>query len=400
MAPRRLLPGPDARQGLVALVLNSSTSLVAGAVLGSLTSTFERRPGLLVLVPAAIGLRGNVFGSLGNRVSTSIHAGDLQLRLRRTTPLGQNVLAAAALTLGMSVVLVLLAVGVSIGIGLGHTIGLSDLLVVSVAGGTLASLPVLAATLGLASGAVRFGWDLDNVTAPLVSTLGDVLTLPALWLATGLLGFGLVTTGLGWVCAALALGALAVGMRSQQQLLRRIVRSSLPVLTMAAAISALAGVVLERRLVTFAALPALLILVPAHLSSAGALGGILSGRLSSKLLLGLAPPTAVPSRVARRDLWFVAGLSLPVFALNGLGASVAAHLLGQTSPGLGYIVGASVLAGAMAMVVVMAIAYYGALVAVRVGIDPDTYGIPLTSSAVDLVGALTLIIAITALGLV
>jgi cation transporter-like permease len=37
---------------------------------------------------------------------------------------------------------------------------------------------------------------------------------------------------------------------------------------------------------------------------------------------------------------------------------------------------------------------------VRTGIDPDTYGIPLTSSAVDLVGALTLIIAITALHLV
>ena len=70
MARRRLLPGADARQGLVALGLNSSTSLVAGAVLGSLTATFVARPGLLVLVPAAIGLRGNVFGSLGNRVST------------------------------------------------------------------------------------------------------------------------------------------------------------------------------------------------------------------------------------------------------------------------------------------------------------------------------------------
>ncbi len=400
MAVPRLRVGPDARQGFVALVLNSSTSLVAGAILGSLTATFERRPGLLVLVPAAIGLRGNVFGSLGNRVSTSIHAGELQLRLRRSTTLGQNVLAASALTLGMSVVIVVVAVGVSIGLGLGHTIGLADLAVVSIGGGTLASLPVLAATLGLAAGAVRFGWDLDNVTAPLVSTLGDVLTLPALWLATGLLGLGLVTTGLGWGLAAVALVVLVLGFRASQPLLRRIVRTSLPVLVAAAAISALAGVVLERRLLTFSALPALLILVPAHLSSAGALGGILSGRLSSKLLLGLAPPTAVPSRVARRDLWFVAALSVPVFALNGLGASLTAHLLGEASPGIGYIVGASLLAGGMAMAVVMAIGYYGTIVAVRTGIDPDTYGIPLTSSAVDLVGALTLIMAITALGLV
>jgi mgtE-like transporter len=399
MASHRLLPGADARQGLVALALNSSTSLVAGAVLGSLTHTFERRPGLLLLVPAAIGLRGNVFGSLGNRVSTSIHAGDVQLRVRTSTILGQNVLAAGALTLGMSVILVLLAALISVGLGLGHTIGLADLALVSVGGGALASLPVLAATLGLAAGAVRFGWDLDNVTAPLVSTLGDVLTLPALWLATGLLGFGLVTSTLGWVLAAGAVAALVAGTISALPQLRRIVRTSIPVLVLAGAVSSLAGVALERRLVTFSALPALLILVPAHLSSAGALGGILSGRLSSKLLLGLAPPTAVPSRAARDDLGFVALLSIPVFVANGAGAHLVAHLLGEESPGLAQLVGASLLGGLAAMVVVLVIAYYGTIVAVRADIDPDTYGIPLVSSTVDLVGALTLIVAITALGL-
>lgn len=399
MARRRLLPGADARQGLVALALNSSTSLVAGAVLGSLTATFERRPGLLVLVPAAIGLRGNVFGSLGNRVSTSIHAGELQLRLRRSTVLGQNVLAAGALTLGMSLILVLIAALVSIGLGLGPTIGLADLALLSVGGGALASLPVLGATLGLAAGAVRFGWDLDNVTAPLVSTLGDVLTLPALYLATGLLGVGLVTSSLGWVLAAVGVGALVAGARSSLPQLRRIVRSSIPVLVVAGLVSSLAGVALERRLGTFSAFPALLILVPAHLSSSGALGGILAGRLSSKLLLGLAPPTAVPSRAARSDLWFVAGLSLPVYVANGAGAHVVAGLLGEASPGLGQLVAASVLGGLAAMLVVLVIAYYGTIATVRLGIDPDTYGIPMVSSSVDLVGALTLIVAIATLGL-
>jgi mgtE-like transporter len=399
MAARRLLPGADARQGLVALALNSSTSLVAGAVLGSLTETFDRRPGLLLLVPAAIGLRGNVFGSLGNRVSTSIHAGELQLRLRRSTVLGQNVMAAAALTLGMSVVLVFLTSVISVGLGLGHTIGLADLTLVSVGGGTLASLPVLAATLGLAAGAVRFGWDLDNVTAPLVSTLGDVLTLPALWLATGLLGFGLVTSGLGWVLALLGLGALVAGAVTALPQVRRIVRTSLPILAVAGLVSSLAGVALERRLETFTAFPALLILVPAHLSSAGALGGILSGRLSSKLLLGLAPPTAMPSRAARDDLGFVAALSIPVFIANGAGAHLVARLLGQASPGLLQLIGASLLGGLAAMLVVLVIAYYGTIAAVRTNIDPDTYGIPVVSSTVDLVGALTLIVAITTLGL-
>ena len=399
MARRRLLPGADARQGLVALALNSSTSLVAGAMLGSLTATFERRPGLLVLIPAAIGLRGNVFGSLGNRVSTSIHAGELQLRLRRSTVLGQNVLAAGALTLGMSLVLVVLAALVAVGLGLGASIGLADLALVSVGGGALASIPVLAATLGLAGGAVRYGWDLDNVTAPLVSSLGDVLTLPALYLATGLLGLGLVTSTLGWALAAVAVVALVAGARSSLPQLRRIVRTSMPVLVIAGLVSSLAGVALEGRLTTFAALPALLILVPAHLSSAGALGGILSGRLSSQLLLGLAAPTTVPSRGARRDLWFVAGLSVPVFVLNGIGANVVAHLLGEASPGLAQMIGVSLLSGALAMVVVMMIAYYGTIATVRLGIDPDTYGIPMVSSTVDLIGALTLVVAIATLGL-
>ena len=399
MARRRLLPGADARQGLVALGLNSSTSLVAGAVLGSLTATFVARPGLLVLVPAAIGLRGNVFGSLGNRVSTSIHAGELQLRLRRSTVLGQNVLAAGALTLGMSLILVLVAQLVSVGLGLGSTIGFSDLALVSVGGGALASLPVLAATLGLAAGAVRYGWDLDNVTAPLVSTLGDVLTLPALYLATGLLGLGIVTTSLGWILAAVAIAALVLGVRSDLPQLQRIVRSSIPVLLFAGVVSSLAGVALERQLVTFSALPALLILVPAQLSSSGALGGILSGRLSSKLHLGLAPPTAVPSRPARRDLAFVAALSVPVYVLNGAGAHVVARALGEASPGLGKLIAASLLAGLAAMVIVLVIAYYGSIAAVRLGIDPDTYGIPTVSSTVDLIGALTLVVAIATLGL-
>lgn len=399
MARPRLLPGADARQGLVALALNSTSSLIAGAVLGSLTDTFERHPGLLLLVPAAIGLRGNVFGALGNRVSTSIHAGELQLRLRGSTVLGQNVLAAASLTLGMSLVLVALVASISIGLGLGPTIGLSDLVLISVGGGTLASLPVLAATLGLAAGAVRFGWDLDNVIAPLVSTLGDVLTLPALWLATGLLGFGLVTTGVGWVLAAAALLALIAGAAASSVQLRRIVRTSIPVLVLAGVVSSLAGVALENRLVTFTVLPALLILVPAHLSSAGALGGILSARLSSQLHLGLTPPSGVPSKAARQDLAFVGALSLPVFVVNGIGAHLVAVATSQASPGLGRLVGASVLAGLVAMVVVLAIAYYGSIAAFRTGIDPDTYGIPLVSSTVDLVGVLTLVVAIAVLGL-
>ena len=56
--------------------------------------------------------------------------------------------------------------------------------------------------------------------------------------------------------------------------------------------------------------------------------------------------------------------------------------------------------GGGTMAIVVGMGYYGAIAAVRNGIDPDTYGIPLVSAAVDLIGAITLIVTITALGLV
>ena len=85
----------------------------------------------------------------------------------------------------------------------------------------------------------------------------------------------------------------------------------------AAALSAMAGITLEKSFDDLDAFPALLVLAPAFVSSAGALGGILSGRLSSKLLLGLVDPESVPGRPARADIGFVFVLSLPIYAELG-----------------------------------------------------------------------------------
>jgi len=402
VARLRALLGPDAagaRQSLVALALNSSTSLVAGAFLGAITGTLQKYPGLLVLVPAAIGLRGNIFGSFGNRISTSIHAGTFRWSLRREAVLGQNVLASMLLTIGISLALAVVAKAVAVGLGITGSIDLLSMATVSIVGGLLGSIVVLAASLGLTAGAVRFGWDLDNVTAPLVSTLGDVLTLPALYLATFLLGISVVTPSIGLLLVAAALVCVVAGWRSSTEGLRRIVHESVPVLLVAGCISAGAGLTLEKSFSRFDALPALLVLVPAHLSSSGALGGILSGRLSSKLFLGLVPPSSSPNREARRDISLILLLAVPVYLFNGLAANFVATALGQASPGLLQMVAVSMIAGALAVLFVVAVAYYGTIVAYRTGVDPDTYGIPIVSSSVDFVGAFTLIIAISLLGL-
>jgi mgtE-like transporter len=398
--PLRGLLGPDpvaARQSLAALAISSVAAVGAGLVLSSLDDTYVEFPGLLVLVPAAIGIRGNIFGALGSRLSTAIHTGTFSLSRRPDTVVGQNVLAASALTLGSALFVAVAAWLTAAAFSLAGDVSFGDLIVVSVIGGVLASAVVLVVTLALAGASARYGWDLDNVNAPLVSAVGDVVTVPALFLATLLAGRGVFTAAMDLLVAAAAAAGIVAGWRSSRPVLRVIVRESVPILAVTSVILAVAGVVIEGRFEDFAAQPALLILVPAALSGAGAVGSILSARLSTKLHLGLIHPAPVPGRAARADIATTLAIALPLFALSGLLAEGAALLAGREGPGLATMVGVSLMGGMLATAVVVVIAYYGTVAATRMRVDPDSYGIPVVTSVVDLVGAYTLVLAIAVL---
>jgi mgtE-like transporter len=396
------LVGSDAatvRQGLAALLVSSGGDLLAGLTLGSITHTLEQLPGLLVLVPAAIGMRGNIFGALGSRLGTSIHAGTFRLSRRRDTVVGQNVAASVALTLSVSLALAVLAKAVAVAFGVQHTISIVDFVVISVVGGVLSSVIVLFLTLGVAARSASKGWDLDNVAAPLVTAAGDVVTLPSLFVATYLVGIRLVSPLLALGTAALSVVALVGAMRSGLPILRRILRESLPVLLLAGAIDVIAGVSIEKRLASFLVFPGLLVLVPPFLEDTGALGGILSSRLSSKLHLGVIEPRNVPQRQARGDFLLTFLYAVPVFVLVAVSADVAATVAGLATPGVGRMVAVSLIGGFLATAFAVGIAYYGAIAAFRLGLDPDNHGIPLITSSMDLIGAFALILAIVLVGI-
>src|SRR5438128_6853007 len=140
---------PGVRAGFVALLISSAGDLVAGITLGSITGTLKELPGLLVLVPAAIGMRGNVFGALGSRLGTQIHAGTFRLSRRIDTEVGQNMAAAIVSSLSISAVLAVLAKVMSETFGLGKTMSVGDFMVVSVVGAILSSLVVLVLTVAV-----------------------------------------------------------------------------------------------------------------------------------------------------------------------------------------------------------------------------------------------------------
>lgn len=386
------------RSAFVALLLASVASLVAGLTLASITDTLEQLPGLLLLVPASIAVKGNIFGALGSRLGTAIHAGTFGMTKGRESVAVQNTAAAVALSLILGVVLALLAKGVALVFDVAPTMSLADFVVISTAGGLLASVVVLVITFSTTAGAVRFEWDPDNVVAPLVSAAADVVTLPALVIAAELTGMRVLTPTLAWAFVGLALVATVWTFRSRLMEMRNIARESMPVLIVAGLLDLITGITVEKRLDDFLAFPVLLVLLPGYLSTGGALGGVLSSRLATKLHLGLVRPSVIPPRLARRDMAMIFLMSLPVFSALGLMASGTGWLAGLVGPGHLKLVGVAVLGGLMVTVLLSMVAYYGTLAAVRFGVDPDTYGIPLVTSSLDFIGAFTFIFALLALG--
>jgi mgtE-like transporter len=387
------------RQAFAALLVSSGGDLLAGLTLGAITGTLEDLPGLLVLVPAAIGMRGNIFGALGSRLGTSIHTGTFRLSWRRDTVVGQNILAAAALTLTISAALAVLAKTIASAFGVSDTISLVDFFVISIVGGVLSSVLVLLLTLGVAALAVRRGWDMDNVAAPLVTAAGDIVTLPSLFLATYLLGIRGLTVSIAVLGVVLAIAAWIVATQSRQAIVRRVVRESTPILLTAGAIDVVAGLTIEHRLESFLAYPVLLVLVPPFFEDTGALGSVLAARLSSKLHLGIIEPSARPQRAARDDFALIAMLAVPVFIFVGLSADIVGAIFGYDSPGALQVVGVSVIGGFIATAVAIPIAYYSSIATYRLGLDPDNYGVPILTSSMDLVGAVALILAIIVVGI-
>ena len=71
------------KQGFIALGISSLGGLVAGFALGSMVNRLELLPGLIILIPAAIGMRGNIFGALGSRLGTLQHMGLFRLSRNR-----------------------------------------------------------------------------------------------------------------------------------------------------------------------------------------------------------------------------------------------------------------------------------------------------------------------------
>jgi mgtE-like transporter len=243
------------------------------------------------------------------------------------------------------------------------------------------------------------GWDLDSVGAPLITAIGDVVTLPCLLLASYLVDIEIVTPVLGVIAIVAAVAALVRGWTDARLVARRIIRESFPVLAMAIVLDVLAGAVVQPRVgEVFLAYPALLIIIPGFLENTGALGAVLAARLGSKLHLGAVTPKARPEPVALLDGTIVLVLGITVYALTSVATLALAEVVGADYPGALRFIGITMTGGILATLVAAVIGYYAATATFRFGFDPDNHTIPIVTSGMDLLGAICLVVALVIFG--
>lgn len=385
------------RQGMVALAISGIGNLPTGLALAFMEDRLRLLPGLFILIPAAIGMRGAIFGALGSRLGTSIHAGLFKMTFDPRGVLYQNVYAATLLTFATSLFLAAAARVVSAVTGLA-SISIWDFATISVLAGVGSSAILIVVTVLLARTSSRRGWDLDSVAAPLITFVGDLVTLPALLLASYVAGRGSVTLVIGVLSATACAFAIVEAVRTRLPAARRILRESAITLGIAGIVNIVAGTLVEHRLARFVALPALLVMMPPFLENAGALGGIVSSRLASRLHIGAIRPRWIPERLAAMEISLAGPWAILNFGLTGLTAHWVAAALGKASPGALQMVGIALLAGALATVGAAIIAYAVAIASYRFNLDPDNHGIPMVTSAMDLVGVICVVGTVVLLG--
>lgn len=153
------------------LAVMSVLQMGSGTVLESFEDRLLSNPSLLVLVPVQIGTAGNLGSILCSRLSTQLHLGTFEL-----TTDNPNVRANVGAVFGLAAtVFVLLGVAAwGIGRALGGTLGLTQVMVISVASGLLLAVFVVVVSITSVYASYRLGYDPDDTTIPIVTNVCDV----------------------------------------------------------------------------------------------------------------------------------------------------------------------------------------------------------------------------------
>ena len=381
------------KEGLIALLICAIGDLIAGIILGKMTFFLETFPGLLVVIPGAIGMRGNIFGSFASRLSTSLHIGLISPEFEFSEDLNNNIFSSFVLTLVLSIFLGIVAKIFCI---LLHypSMELIDFILICTIAGIISNLIMLPITMIVSFKSYEHGWDPDNITSPIIAAFGDLFTLPTIIASIFILNILDVNFIIKDIVLAIILVSVLISFIYCYRLsdeTKTILKQSTPILLLCSFLGGSAGGILNSSVETLLTNPSLLTLIPLFSGESGSLISILGARLSSGLHSGLIEPLSRPKGEAIHNFGICYILAIIVFPLIGILAESSSIIFGTIGVGFDKIIPISALSGLILVTIMVFLVYYVSTISYNHNLDPDNIVIPISTSITDSISSLILI---------
>jgi mgtE-like transporter len=172
------------RETLPVLLVSAGGGLFAGLVLAGMERELRAVAGLIVLVPALLATRGNVYGSLGARLGSALHQGLIEPRVSAGDERLRTAVAAAMAT-GLIVSAMAAALAVVVLVSIGRPVAsLSTLVAIAVLAGLMSGVVLATTVVTAVFAGYRRGINPDTLAGPVVTTTGDVVGIATLLVAT------------------------------------------------------------------------------------------------------------------------------------------------------------------------------------------------------------------------
>ncbi|MDR2873665.1 MAG: magnesium transporter [Methanobrevibacter sp.] len=380
-------------QGLTALLICVVGDLFAGIILTNMTDYLKNFPGLIVLIPGAIGMRGNIYGALASRLGTNLHIGTLSSKLKKSDILSQNIQSSIILSLLLSLLLGILAKITCVLLNF-DSISLVDFILISGFSALISSLILLPATIIIPIKSFQNGWDPDNITIPIITALGDLFTLPSMIISVYLILFihnPYLKTLIAILLILFTLIYFYFAYKSDSNI-KKILKQNTPVLFLSSLMGISAGQVLNNSMAILLKNQEILSLIPLFSGGTGGLLSILSGRLTSAIHSGIIEPCYKLSEELLKNFKIILILSIILYPLIGILVESNLYLFASSQAYHLIVVLISIISGLILIPILMFIVLNISIFSYNHGLDPDNIDVPIETSITDFLSNIMLIV--------
>ena len=163
------------KQSLPLMILCGLGAIVAGSTLGIMIDLLQDIPGLIVIIPAIIAMRGNISTAFGSRLGSAYHLGIINADNLWNEDLKQNIIGNLLLSFIMSFIIGILAYITSVLMGIYPN--LIHILLIVIFSGFISTIILTFLTILIIYLVFKRGYDPDNITGPALATFGDIVTM-------------------------------------------------------------------------------------------------------------------------------------------------------------------------------------------------------------------------------